>query len=163
MNAEETGRVADWAELATLELASEEFAQIDLDDLLGASPTLAVQAGLQSLQLALSKGRLNRPDLEGMLVVPLPSRESLTLDSPTLAHVLTTPWTYGLGREVPGLYLLRPTNWQRYEACEEYRKHLSGDGALPPRFTAYYRTWRLEEDFAKGWDDYNRAIYIRTA
>lgn len=150
-----------WAAEAASELESTGFAQVDLDHLLPDPPVLAVQAALECLQAAVATARRVDSDVDGMLAVPLPVSSSIMHDSPSLADVLTQPWEYGPGHQVPGLYLLPSAQWRLYERVEEYRRDLGSKG-LPEGYVAYYRTSRTEVDAAKGWE-FDRAIFIRSA
>jgi hypothetical protein len=157
MNHEGRAAAEAWADEAAQALKTLGFAQIDLDDLLGEPPSLAVEAALECLQLAVGRARLTNPDLDGIVTVPLPWWDSLTQESPSMLDVLAQAWDYGPGREVVGLYLADPSTWRAYEPVEEYRRDLGTKG-LPVGHAAYYRTWRAStapEEFA-------RAIYIRT-
>lgn len=66
------------------------------------------------------------------------------------------------GQDVIALYLMQPRLWASYEPVEEYREHLHGDDLLPPGWGAYYRTWRPLAAGRPLWDEYTRAIYIRS-
>lgn len=163
MSADPANAVNAWlSKWALPELTADGYAQIDLDELFDDPPAQAVSIGLQCLQIAVAEARRTRGEVDGILTVPLPWSDSFVQDSPEFGEVLAEPWTFGPGREVPGLYLVRGSIWRTYVPVEEYRRHLPTDGSLPPGYVAYYRTWRSEADASKGWE-YARTIYVRTA
>lgn len=146
---------------ALQELAKEDFAQIDIDELFDTPPQDAVRVGLDCLHLALEKARVAHPEVDGFLTIPLPASESLVTEAPELATHVEKRWTYGPGIEVVGLYLVHSRVWRAFEAGEDYRRHLPDRDLLPSGYAAYYRSWRTDGEAVAGWD-YNRAIYVRT-
>lgn len=154
--------VTAWlAKSVPAELNTAGFAQIDVDDLLAGRPPLAAEIGLLCLELAVILARQENPAVDGILTIPLPASDSLERDSATVQDTLAQVWEYGPGLEVPGLYLVEPQQWRRYEDVEEYRSHLAAESALPSGYAAYYRTWRTQEEATSGFE-YNRTIYVRT-
>lgn len=163
MSADPSIAVTAWlSRWALPELTADGFAQIDLDELLEDPPVQAVRTGLRCLQIAVAEARRTHADVDGILAIPLPCSDLLVKDAPEFEEVLAEPWTYGPGREVPGLYLVRGTLWRTYAPVEEYRRHLSTSGSLPSGYVTYYRTWRSEDDAARGWE-YARTTYVRTS
>lgn len=149
MSSEQEAAGEAWAQGAANELESNGFATVDLDDLLHDPPLLAVQAAMECLQSAVTTVRRIGADADGMVAVPLAVSSSLTHESHSTVDVLTQPWEYGPGRQVPGLHLLSPAHWRLYEPVEKYLRDLGSQG-LPDGYVAYYRTWRSEADAAKG-------------
>lgn len=151
-----------WVAHALRDLTESLFAQIDIDELLDPPPKFGAKVALECLQFMVGRARKTMPDVHGLLVIPLPHAGLvMQTDASSLGDVLASPWTYGPGLEVPGLYLLRPELWQAHEDLEEYRRSLPGSEQIPSGFAAYYRTWRSTTDAANDWE-YNRAIYVRT-
>lgn len=155
-------RVREWVGRALVVLESAEFAQIDLDDLLGDVSGDAIRVGLRCLDVARAESGLAVcTDTDRLLVIPLPWSETLSLSSPDFDDLLATSWQTGPGKRVPGLYLVRSVLWGRYEEVEEYRRHLPTEATLGSGYAAYYRCWRSVEEAEAGWE-YNRAVYVRS-
>lgn len=146
------------ASRAMAEIAANGFAQADIDEFF--EPADPVEAGLQVLQAAVGVAKHAHPDVIAMLVVPLGATEELTVSAPELAAVVSSPWEYGPGREVVGLYLLQPWVLATDEPGEEYRCHVDAGDVLGGGWSARFRSWRSRADAAKGWE-FNQAFYIR--
>jgi hypothetical protein len=150
-----------WERYAQREVSGDKFAQIDLDELIDDPPALAVAEALEAVQIALELARANEPAIIGLVTIPLEPSESLVTESPDLEQLLTTPWTYGPGRPVPGVYLL-PSDLLEEVVDDEFRLDITHTGQLPPGFIAYYRCWRGPDEASRGWE-YHRTIYVRSA
>lgn len=147
--------VAQWLKAAPGELNRVGFAQIDVDDLLGAEPPHGTRAAVFCMNSAVTDLIMRTERVEGLVVVPLEPRKRMTRGIPRLADVLSHPWHYGPGRGVPGIYLLTPAAWAAYESVEEYRVDLGREG-LDANDVAYFRAWRSDHG-----DEFERAVYIR--
>lgn len=150
-----------WERYAQREVAGDNFAQIDLDELINDPPALAVAEALQAVQIALELARPLEPAIIGLVTIPLEPSESLVTESPDLEQFLTTPWTYGPGLPVPGVYLMPPELLEEV-VDDEFRLDITHTGQLPAGFVAYYRCWRGSDEAARGWE-YDRTIYIRSS
>ena len=75
---------------ALQELAEDDFAQIDIDQLFEEPPMDPVRVGLQCLRLALEEARATHPDVDGVLTVPLATSDTLDTEAPTLATYVET-------------------------------------------------------------------------
>lgn len=147
--------VARWIRRAASEVSEHGFAQVDLDDLLGAEPPYAAAIGIECLELMMA-ARPGSSDLDGLLTIPLDSASSWEGSTSSLDELLAGTWTYGPGHPVPGLYLVHPLHWRLVEAVEEHKLPLE-DPNLPQGWKAYYRAWRTPGD-----PEFNRAVYVRT-
>lgn len=150
-----SGAVNRWVLSSGPEISSTGFAQIDLDNLLGAEPPRGAEIGVACLEHAMSALRKD-VDLDGLLTLPIePSTDWQEI--PSLDDMLTQDWDYGPGREVPGLYLLHPLNWRTYQRVEEHVYPVVSR-VLGPHLATYYRAWRTPH---AGETEYNRCIYVR--
>ncbi|GAB3887674.1 hypothetical protein [Terrabacter terrigena] len=130
-----------WMDTAMDQLATAGFVQIDLDDLLVEPPLDAVHVSLKCVHDARVRALSAGVTVHGAVVVPLAPSRSMTGPAPTLQRLLNKPWSFGPGRTVPAIYLLKPSVWSVYEAVEEYRRDLATKG-LPPDIVAYLRSWK---------------------
>jgi hypothetical protein len=154
--------VEAWVATAMTELSTADFAQIDIDGLFDPAPPLAIRVTLDCLKTAVRLGRMSAPDLDGIAVIPLECSETaIALETPSWDQALDREWEYGPGRQVPGLYLVRPAIWRHQAAAEEYRHPIDVEGFLGPGFVGHYRCWRSSQDAERGWE-YNREFFIRT-
>lgn len=137
-------------------------AQVDIDELSSELPQpRAVEAAIECVESIRALILERAEELDVALVIPLESESGdLVLSSPSLAELRAQNWNYGAGREVPGIYLVRPSVWGGVEHGEEYRRRLDED-RIPPGFIAYYRAWRSPEEASRGWE-FARGIYLRS-
>ena len=153
---------AEWRTSKAMdEVASDGFAQVDIDDLFGVPPAYPVPVGLQLLRAAVRDARASNPGLAAMLVVPLGPSENLVVRAPAFAEVASARWEYGPGLEAVGLYLLEPRVLAADEPAEEYRCHVDAQAVLGAGPSVYFRSWRPLVEAANGWE-FNQAFYIRT-
>jgi hypothetical protein len=151
-----------WVAAALFELEDSDFVQDDIDDLFEPPPRLAARAILECLKTAVQVARTSRPDLDGIAVIPLEAVQVLSLEAPSWNLMLDQDWEYGPGREVPGLYLVKPAIWRHQADLEEYRQSVDVSSVMGPGFAGYYRCWRSAEDAGRGWE-YSRDFYVRTS
>jgi hypothetical protein len=150
-----------WERWAAHELLESGFAQIDIDELVDDPPQRATAEAVKALEVALGIARRFDPATMGLVTIPLEPSGTLVTDSPNVAELFATAWIYGLGRVVPGIYLLSPSIHDAMEH-EDFRLDLTDStGVLPDGFTAYYRCWRTEDEAARGWE-YDRTVYVRS-
>ncbi|NYG58765.1 hypothetical protein BJ980_001688 [Nocardioides daedukensis] len=136
-------------------------AQVDIDELSSEPPPRAVEAAIECVQSIRGLILDRAEEFDVALVIPLEGESSdLVVSSPSLAELRAQNWNYGAGREVPGIYLVRPSVWGIVEHGEEYRRLLDED-RVPPGFIAYYRAWRSTEEASRGWE-FARGIYLRS-
>lgn len=152
--------VAWWMPHARDELSRGHFAQVDVDNLIEPVPQLPIRALITCMNLAVQDILRSELAIIGMTVIPLNYEKTnrIPTDYPKLADLLDRPWTYGPGRVVPGLYLIRPSLLAQTNSFDEYRRTIPSGALADERLTAYYRAWRTPQ-FDEEW---NREICIRT-
>jgi hypothetical protein len=166
MTRSERAAVDRWVPAARAELSVARFAQIDLDDLVGPPPPLAVRAALRCMELACEGIRDAVPEVVGLVLVPLPAAGRLTPEAPTIDELLGRPWQFGPGRSVPGVYLLADPSWSLgwdAEVSEEYRRAMPTGALEGATYRAYYRTWKVLGGEDGSPPEYDRAVYITSS
>lgn len=83
---------------------------------------MAVAVALECLKFCVTATQRFKPRVDVIVAIPLPSADTMLVSHPELETIIDQPWTFGPGREVPGLYLVHDEIWRTYEALEDYRR-----------------------------------------
>lgn len=147
--------VLSWFETALDHIERNTFAQIDIDELLGAVPEYAGSVSLDVFRVLVERAVRVDGNPVPLLVLPLSASHRLLTKTPSLDLLLQRKWR---NLEVPGFYLTTTPVWFPWEKVEEYRTPVDSLSVLP-MLSPFYRVFRSLEARAKSWE-YERAFYI---